>query len=268
MVKDAVRRYPGKLKAYHWLLVAQRARRLPALALFERRESALAVRHWGARPVASVAVIIPTHKRPRQVVEAVESVLAQTFEDLVVCVIDDGAGMPKLPDDERVYPYSLSHNCGSAGVVRNIGIRSSASRYLAFLDDDNVWRPNHLEVALAGHDRGAQITYSGLERVHPDGSVKDILSVPFDRERMKEEGFCDSNTLVFQRTPDVLFTRVPYKHGDFPMEDWELVFRLSKSFRVEHLDETTVQYLVHEGSFFTDWERAEQSPGHIGGVTQ
>lgn len=267
MVKDTVRRYPGKLKAYHWLLLAQRARRLPGLALFERREAASALQAWGRRPVASVAVVIPTFRRPRQVVEAVESVLAQSFEDFALCVIDDGGGMPTLPQDERLFAYSLSHNCGSAGVVRNVGIRASASRYLAFLDDDNEWRPNHLAVALAGHDRGAQITYSALERVRPDGSVKDVLSVPFDRERMKEEGFCDSNTLVFQRTPDVLFTRVPYKQGDFPMEDWELVFRLSKRFRTEHLAETTVQYLVHEGSFFTDWERVEQTPGHIGGVS-
>jgi glycosyltransferase involved in cell wall biosynthesis len=204
--------------------------------------------------VASVSTIIPTHRRPEQLVEAVESALAQTMDDLVVVVIDDGAGLPRLPDDERVFAHSLSRNCGAAGVVRNVGIRSSASRYLAFLDDDNVWKPNHLEVALAAHARGAELTYSALDRVRPDGSLRDVLSVPFDRDRMRTEGISDTNTIVVRRLRPVRFSRIPQRRGDFPGEDWELVFRLSRRLRTEHLPVSTARYLVHEDSFFTDWE--------------
>jgi glycosyltransferase involved in cell wall biosynthesis len=235
-------------------LAALRAPRLPALARFEKAEVEAALASWGRRPVASVATVIPTYRRPRQLVDAVESVLGQSWTDLVVVVIDDGAGLPRLPDDERLFSYSLSRNCGVAGVVRNVGIRASASRYLAFLDDDNVWLPNHLEVALAAHEAGAELTYSALERRHTDGSHKDVLSVPFDRELMKEEGFCDTNTIVVRRGPRVRFSRVPVRQGEFPLEDWELVHRLSRRMRTTHVPEPTVRYLVHEGSFFTDWE--------------
>jgi glycosyltransferase involved in cell wall biosynthesis len=239
---------------YRWRLAARRAYRLPSLARFERHESSAALASWGRRPVASVATIIPTYRRPEQVVEAVESALGQTMDDLVVVVIDDGAGLPRLPDDERLFAYSLSRNCGVAGVVRNVGIRSSASRYLAFLDDDNLWRPDHLEVAMAAHARGAELTYSALDRVRPDGSLRDVLSVAFDRRRMREEGISDTNTIVVRRLNSVRFSRVPLRHGDFPLEDWELVYRLSRRLRTEHVPVSTARYLVHDESFFTDWE--------------
>jgi hypothetical protein len=254
LAKRAVRRFPGKLPAYRWRLAVLRAPRLPGLLRFEALEAARALESWGRRPVASVAAIIPTYRRPEQVVAAVESALAQTWRDLVVVVIDDGGGLPPLPEDDRLFSYTLSHNCGVAGVVRNVGIRASASRYLAFLDDDNVWLPDHIEVAMGAHSTGAQLTYSALERVMPDGTPKDVLSVPFNRVLMRDEGFCDTNSIVVQRGRSVRFSRVPIRHGEFPLEDWELVYRLSRRLRTEHIPLPTVRYLVHEHSFFTDWE--------------
>jgi hypothetical protein len=254
--KRLIGRYPGKLPAYRWRLAVLRAHRLPGLARFEGAEAAKAVASWGRRPVASVATVIPTFRRPRQVVEAVESVLAQTWDDLVVVVIDDGAGLPPLPPDERLFSYTLSHNCGVAGVVRNIGIRASASRYLAFLDDDNTWLPDHLTLAMGAHAEGAELTYSALERRLGDGSAKDIFSVPFDRTLMRSQAMADTNTIVVQRGRHVRFSRVPLRHGDFPLEDWELVYRLSRRLKVRHLAVPTARYLVHDGSFFTNWEAA------------
>ena len=250
VAKDLIRRYPGTLPVHRWRLAARRAPRLPSLARFERQESSAALASWGRRPVASVATIIPTYRRPEKLVAAVESVLAQTVADLVVVVIDDGAGLPSLPADERVFAYSLSRNCGVAGVVRNVAIRASASRYLAFLDDDNVWLPNHLEVALAAHARGAALTYSALDRVLPDGTLRDVLSVPFDRRRLRDEAISDTNTIVVRRLRSVRFSRVPLRHGEYPGEDWELIYRLSRRLRTEHIPVTTARYLVHDDSYF------------------
>ena len=257
VAKAIVRRFPGKLPAYRLRLALRRARRLPGLAVFETIEARRAARTWGGRPEASVAVVIPTHGRPTQLVEAVRSVLAQTHSDLVVLVVDDGAGLPPLPADPRVHHYTLARNCGVAGVVRNVGIRASASRYLAFLYDDNVWTPRHLEVSLAAHAAGAELTYTALERVRPDGSRKDVLSVPFQRRLLRETSVADTNTLVIRRTRGVRFSRVPLRHGDFPLEDWELVHRVSRRLRTVHVPEVTVRYLVHDGSYFTDWVAAE-----------
>ena len=244
---------------FRWRLVVRRGHRVPALARFERREAAAALRSWGCRPVAPVAVIIPTFRRPHNLPAAIASVLSQSHRDLVVAVLDDGAGLGPLPDDPRVFAYSLSRNCGISGVVRNIGIRATASRYLAFLDDDNTWAPEHLEVSLRAHDQGAELTYTALERRLPDGSLLDTLSVPFDRARSRRDGFADANALVVRRGRGASFSRVPMRRGEFPMEDWELVHRLSRRLHTVHVPEATVRYAVHDGSYFTDW--SVRAPG-------
>src|SRR5262249_25573705 len=134
---------------------------------------------------ALVATIVPTYRRPEQLRSAVRSALAQTITDHVVVVVDDGAGLPDLPADPRLWACSLSANTAVAGVVRNVGIRLTSSTYVAFLDDDNEWEPNHLEVALSalerrGSDpsRGPDLVYTALRRSLPDGRPLDVLSTP------------------------------------------------------------------------------------------
>ncbi len=206
-------------------------------------------------PTALVATIIPTYKRHQLLTRAVESALRQSVANHAVIVIDDGGGLPRLPDDPRLTTVSLSRNCGIVGVVRNVGIRVSESRFVAFLDDDNVWTPNHLDVSLAAHANGADLTYTALQRVLPNGNpVGDALSWPFHRQRLLNEQSIDVSTVVVKRRRGVLFSRVPRRRGDVPREDWELVFRLSRTMRTEHVPVVTVRYLVSPDSYFTPWK--------------
>jgi hypothetical protein len=52
----------------------------------------------------------------------------------------------------------------------------------------------------------------------------------------------------------VAFSRTPRRRGDFPGEDWELAYRLSRRLATVHVPEPTVIYRVHGGSNFTDWD--------------
>ncbi len=106
----------------------------------------------GELPQARVATVITTYRRPEIVQRAIQSALAQTVRDQVIMVVDDAGGLPDLPQDPRVSGVSLSANVAIAGVVRNMGARLTRSEYVAFLDDDNEWEPNHLETALAALD--------------------------------------------------------------------------------------------------------------------
>jgi glycosyltransferase involved in cell wall biosynthesis len=151
----------------------------------------------------------------------------------------------------------LSANRGSLGLVRNVGIRLTRSTYLAFLDDDNTWYPHHLAASLAAHRDGAELTYTALERVRPDGSALDVLSVPFDRGALWDRKYTDANSLVVRRTPAVRFSR----HRD-QAEDWELVLRLSRSMRVEHVPTATVRYLMNDRSYYHDYAELGGSGVH------
>ena len=96
------------------------------------------------------SVIIPTHERPALVQEAVSSVLAQTINDFEVIVVDDGSpGMPDLPSDRRVRLIAHEVNLG-VSVARNTGIEAATGQYVCFLDDDDLYTPERLEIADEG----------------------------------------------------------------------------------------------------------------------
>src|SRR6185312_14088649 len=152
-------------------------------------------------------------------VSAINSVPAQERGDFVIIVVDDGAGLPALPRDPRLFAMSLSRNCGIAGLVRNVGIRLSSSEFIAFLDDDNIWEPQHLAVSVQALEQGADLIYTAVRRRRPDGSELDILSKPFDRRRFSDESsFVDTNAIVLRRAACPLFSRLPRPRYMFPRE--------------------------------------------------
>lgn len=211
----------------------------------------------GVRPPhALVATVVATHRRPAQLLRAVDSALAQTVADHVVIVVDDGAGLPELPADPRLFAVSLSRNTAVAGVVRNVGIRLTRSAYVAFLDDDNLWEPTHLETALAAlrAPGGPDAVYTALRRLRPDGGEHDVLSVPFDRRRAAHTSFLDTNAFVARRTRALHFSRLRRTPEVLPREDWELIRRYARRHRVRHVPEPTVRYLINPESFYTSWD--------------
>ena len=208
----------------------------------------------GTVPTAKIACIIPTYKRPEGLISAINSILAQECRDFVIVVIDDGAGLPALPHDPRLFAVSLSRNCGIAGLVRNVGIRLSRSEFIAFLDDDNVWTPDHLAVSVQALEQGADLIYTAVRRRRPDGSELDILSRPFNRRQFSDESsFVDTNAIVLRRFVNPFFSRIPRPRTMFPREDWEFVWRISAHARVKHVPVATVDYLVNPESYFTSW---------------
>ncbi|MFE7413221.1 glycosyltransferase family 2 protein [Streptomyces laurentii] len=226
------------------------------LRRFEDAETARLTRVLGRRPAAWVVTVIATHRRPEALRRAVRSALGQTVRDHVVLVVDDGAGLPRLPDDTRLFAVSLSRNTGVAGVVRNIGIRLTDSPYVAFLDDDNQWEPDHLRHTLAALDApgGPDGVYTALRRIRPDGTERDVLSVPFDRRRAAHAAFLDTNAFVARRTPALHFSRLRRTPRVLPREDWELIRRYARTHRVAHLPRPTVRYLVNPDSHYTAWD--------------
>ncbi|GGT21256.1 MULTISPECIES: glycosyltransferase family 2 protein [Streptomyces] len=261
-----IARAPWELlkRAFGWLVLFEVRNKLllaPSALRLRRLEDAETARLaalLGRPPAALVATVIATHSRPDALRAAVRSALAQTVRDHVVVVVDDGAGLPPLPSEPRLFAVSLARNTGTAGVVRNVGIRLSRSRYVAFLDDDNLWEPDHLEQALAVLERpgGPDGVYTALRRVLPDGTERDVLSVPFDRRRAAREAFLDTNAFVARRSRSLHFSRLRRPPEVLPREDWELVRRYARRHEVRHLPRATVRYLVNPESFYTAWDGA------------
>lgn len=99
-----------------------------------------------------VSVIIPTHNRADVLGRAVASVLAQTWTDFELIVVDDGstdhtAAVLAEFDDPRLTGMHQENKGVSA--ARNLGIRASSGRFIALLDSDDSWLPDKLARQLA-----------------------------------------------------------------------------------------------------------------------
>jgi glycosyltransferase involved in cell wall biosynthesis len=123
-----------------------------------------------------VSVVIPTYNQATMLVEAVESVLAQTYEKAEVIVVDDGstddtaARMARFVAGGRVR-YLAQQNRRQAA-ARNAGIRASRGELIAFLDHDDLWTARKLEQQVPLFERPeVGLVYSGAVEIDVGGKV-------------------------------------------------------------------------------------------------
>jgi glycosyltransferase involved in cell wall biosynthesis len=100
------------------------------------------------------SVIIPTYGRPELLGEAIDSVLAQSVQDFECIVVDDASPEPPMiVSDPRVRLIRRSENHGGPAAGRNTGIQAARGRFVAFLDDDDLYAPERLALALDAIER-------------------------------------------------------------------------------------------------------------------
>ena len=95
-----------------------------------------------------VSIILPTYNRANQIGKAIESVLAQTYEDFELIVVDDGSTdetekVVTSYKDCRIRYHRMPENGGQSR-ARNCGMKLARYDYLAFEDSDDLWRPGKL----------------------------------------------------------------------------------------------------------------------------
>ncbi len=124
----------------------------------------------------SVSIILPTFDRRAFLLEAVDSVLAQTVQDWELLVIDDGStdesvGSLDALADPRIAVHRRAHT-GHIARLRNVGIAAARAPWVAFLDSDDRWLPQKLEQQLAYHagHRRYRWSYTGRRFIDAEGA--------------------------------------------------------------------------------------------------
>lgn len=101
-----------------------------------------------------VTVIIATYNRPDVLRVAIESVIRQTFKDWRLLVIGDGCSEPTIgvvdefSSDSRVFFANLRCRCGEQALPNSAGMCIADTEFVAFLNHDDIWLPDHLELAI------------------------------------------------------------------------------------------------------------------------
>lgn len=100
------------------------------------------------------SIVVPAYRRDQSIVPSLQSVLAQTIDDWECIVVDDGspnsaalmAEVEAMGDSRFRYIWRPN---GGGGAARNTGVQNASGRYIAYLDSDDLFLPNKLEVVAA-----------------------------------------------------------------------------------------------------------------------
>jgi glycosyltransferase involved in cell wall biosynthesis len=202
-----------------------------------------------------VSVIIPSFNCQRYIAETIDSVLAQTFTNFEVIIVDDGSTDNQkdviaayVQRDSRVR-YVYQKNSG-VSAARNNGFKASQGTFIAFLDSDDVWLENNLELKV----NKLQDDEFGL--VHSDARFIDELSQPKPGTMEGEEGNLLENLLIWKGTqvpgPSSILVRrsVIESIGGFDIDlstsaDREFFLRVAARYRIGRVPVVTWHYRVH-----------------------
>ena len=194
------------------------------------------------RDVPTVSVIIPTYNRADFLKEAIESVLAQTFRDVELLVIDDGS-TDRTRDvlngyGARLRPiFQANRGVSSA---RNAGIRAAQGRYIALLDSDDLWLPKKLAAQIAVMEAQPDIPLCHTEEIW----IRRGVRVNQMKKHQKHGGYIFPHCLPFcVISPSsalmrrAVFDEVGYFDEALPAcEDYDLWLRITKTHPVHFIE--------------------------------
>lgn len=214
---------------------------------------------------ARLSIVLPTYNRNRELEEAVESILRQTYSDIELIVVDDGSKIPvseavsdvSFDAIERVEIIRHAENSG-ANVARNTGIRAATGEYIAFLDDDDRWQPEKAERVIDTFDSvdpEVGVVYTG-KRVEGIGNAS--VKRPTKHGNVMKDLLTGENFGQFSSVAvrsDVLGDAgLPDER--FPAwQDREWFFRLAQHCHFEPIpDPLTIRQIDHENRIGYDYE--------------
>ena len=198
-----------------------------------------------------ITVIIPTYNRANTIERAIRSVLAQTIGELKIIVIDDASNdntesiVRSIGTGDIEY-IKLTSNRGACN-ARNIGIRNSATKYIAFLDSDDEWFPEKMEKQYQFlQETDADVVLCSVirqelhrcaifpDRLHDGDIHKDLL-----RGNFISTGMVFGKRDCFQEGFDVHLPR---------LQDWDMMLRISASYKVCHDHMPLSTYYIQKDS--------------------
>ncbi|MDW8849263.1 glycosyltransferase [Flavobacterium sp. MMLR14_040] len=102
-----------------------------------------------------VSVIVTTYNRKELLIETLNSILSQTFQDFELIVVDNFSNYDFFShieglNESKIKPFQNANN-GIIAINRNFGLKKAKGKYIAFCDDDDVWFPNKLERQIEGY---------------------------------------------------------------------------------------------------------------------
>jgi GT2 family glycosyltransferase/MoaA/NifB/PqqE/SkfB family radical SAM enzyme/Flp pilus assembly protein TadD len=224
----------------------------------------------GARkPTPLVSVIVPTYNRPNQLAVALKSVLEQTYKNLELIVVNDAGSdvenvVSSFQGSQPITYIRHGKNRGLAA-ARNSGIKLARGKYIAYLDDDDVFYPHHIETLVAFLESSEyKVAYTDAYRAYQEKKNGEYVvikrdvpySFDFDYDRILETNFVP--VLCFMHERSCVEEAGLFDESLKRLEDWDLWIRMSRKFKFAHIKQLTCEFTWRtDGSTMTSGQEHE-----------
>lgn len=208
-----------------------------------------------------VSVIVPVYNREKLVTETVASILGQTYRPIEIILINDGStdsSLSVMQILQQQHPSLIriidQENQGQT-IARNQGIAAASGKYIAFLDSDDLWVPDKLELQIPLFDEGVGLVYGGVELINEIGET-----TGFDPCDPEIQGSIYPQLLVKNRMTGgsvVVLRKALDKVGMFDpgfsaAENWDLWLRICKKYEARLVNKPVVKYRLHQNNMSKD----------------
>lgn len=208
-----------------------------------------------------ISVIVATYNRPAMLRRTLESIFEQSMSDYEIIVVNDGGDPLEIPTHYfkgfDIHTVEHKENLG-LGSARNSGIALADGKYIAYLDDDDLYGPLHLQQLFQiAEGEGARFVYSIAERVDEDADGNEI------NRRVEFQGSTDFEKLISHNTIPVntvlheknLIDETGLFSEDREIEqlcDWELWLRMARITPFRFIPVRTCEYRRRPNDNMTD----------------
>ncbi|WP_320007742.1 glycosyltransferase [Maridesulfovibrio sp.] len=203
-----------------------------------------------------ISVILPTYNRPIQLLKALHSLLEQSYQNIEVVVINDGSEdisevvrSSGLKESGRSVLYLDGHSDSGPSAARNRGLCAATGEIIAYLDDDDVFHPEHISRHMEQYaSPDVHVVYSDALRCRVKKNAQGKIETT--KELVHSEDYDPDKLLVINYIPMICISHrreCIEQSGMFDesisfLEDWDLFIRLSELYDFIHVPEVTATY--------------------------
>jgi glycosyltransferase involved in cell wall biosynthesis len=208
-----------------------------------------------------VSVIIPNYNYAGYIGEALESVLAQTYSNVEVIVVDD-----ESPDNslEVLTHYGdrikvIAQKNSGVAAARNTGVAACSGEMVAFLDADDVWLPEKLEKQMKkmAADGEIGLVHCSMTLIDPSGEVCGEIANGKEGRVASDLLLFESGTVIGAGSTALVRREIFHAIGGFDTRlstaaDWDLSYRIAVDHKIAFVPEPLVLYRTHNSNMHSN----------------
>ena len=217
-----------------------------------------------------VSIIIATYNCANYISAAIDSVIYQTCQDFEIIIIDDGSTdntrqiIDKYIEIHDNIKYLYQNNKGLA-VARNLGFTLVEAEYSAFLDADDMWFPDRLEVGvnILDNDLNVGLVHANDVMINEEGEFiirkekrnTKLLSGNIAKNLLFRKIHIRGGTVLFRTTCLDKVGVLDENLTRLGVEDRDLWYRISLNYNVQFVDKTIAYYRIRQNSLSKDYHK-------------